>query len=289
MKKKTNNSATRSQQNCNETATRLRQTRFLFVPLLHQFRRHLRKDFTKSTPQTWIPVECSLLIRYEFAALSPQVRYIFVAILLYCGARGTDEIPVDIGFLANALAVDGRMLKKSLLELEKANLLRERKKEREEKDRQTEPENGVSADFGFVISDFGLENSDLELKTAKDETKSEIRNHKSQFTLEECLKYVEICQGKGDAIQNPKGLANHLHKTGEADSFILATLFPEKQTEIDLEKYGEPRQFSDEPCTVCFGSKMADTDGKGFRKCTNCLDEKGKSTGFEPLGENEND
>mgnify|MGYP001597265742 FL=1 len=145
-----------------------------------------------------------------------------------------------------------------------------------------------------MISDFGIRNADLEIQDSKfkiqdsvnKNPKSEIPNPKpnnSQFTLDECFRYVEICLSKGEQIKNAKGLANHLFQTGNADAFILTTLYPKKQEEIDRETYGEPRQFSSEPCTVCFGAKMADSGGRGFRKCEHCRDEKRISTGFEPV------
>ena len=96
------------------------------------------------------------------------------------------------------------------------------------------------------------------------------------------MKYVELCKSDGETVKSPKALANHLFKTGEADSFIMATLYPAKQKEVDLQTFGEPRPFSAKPCSICYGAKMADVDDKGFRACQHCKNEKGKSTGFEP-------
>jgi len=113
-----------------------------------------------------------------------------------------------------------------------------------------------------------------------------IRDHKptgSQFSLSECLRYVNICIGKGEPIQNPKGLASHLYRTGESDPFILAVLYPAENAEREREFYGEPRPFSDEPCTVCFGAKMEIIPNKGARPCEHCRNERGQSTGKEPL------
>jgi hypothetical protein len=106
--------------------------------------------------------------------------------------------------------------------------------------------------------------------------------HQSEFSISEILKYVRLCADKGDAIKNPQGLAANLYQTGNADAFIRAALYPEQQKEIDREIYGEPRPFTRDPCTVCFGAKMSNTDGKGYRKCAHCKDERGKSTGLEP-------
>ena len=46
--------------------------------------------------------------------------------------------------------------------------------------------------------------------------------HKSQFTLEECFKYASSQPG----VHNPQALALTIHRTGEADAFIMAALYP---------------------------------------------------------------
>jgi hypothetical protein len=252
-----------------EQEANVEQTGYLFVPLFNQFRRNLRRDFVKNESTTWIPVECSLLVCYEFAACSLQTRYIFVAILLLCGMRGSDKIPADPRFLAKALSADRRTVEKSIRELVAANLLAERKTERKKDETRTDRE--------------------TEAAGADSENLSKTNSHQSQFSLEECLQYVQICETKGEKIISPKGLANHLYKTGDADAFILATLYPKKLAEAEREIYGEPRRFLDEPCLVCFGSKMEVVEGRGARPCPNCKNEKGSSTGKQPEGEKENE
>ncbi len=116
------------------------------------------------------------------------------------------------------------------------------------------------------------------------ENQVKTNGHLSQFSLDECLKYVRICEAKGEPIKNAKGLANHLYKTGDSDAFILATLYPEKREKAEREIYGEPKKFSDEPCAVCFGSKMEVVEGKGARPCPNCKNERGQNTGKQPEG-----
>ncbi len=262
---------TNARQTGDEPETSAEQTNYLFVPLFNQFRRNVRRDFVKNESATWIPVECSLLVCYEFAACSLQTRYIFVAILLLCGLRGTDQIPANTRFLANSLAADERTIKKAIAELLSANLLSKKERiEKEEKRTHTEQteETAVCVD---------LENS---LKT---------NGHKSVFSLDECVKYVEICKNKGENITNPRGLATSLYESGKADAFILATLYPQKREEAEREIYGEPRKFLDEPCAVCFGSKMEVVEGRGARNCPNCKNERGQSTGKQPEGEQEND
>ena len=257
------------QQAGDEQATNAERTRTLFVPLFNQFRRNVRRDFVQNESATWIPVECSLLVCYEFAACSLQTRYIFVAILLLCGMRGSDKIPADPRFLAKALSADVRTIKKSIRELLDANLLAEREKDKKKEETRTQKEREPDA----VRVD-----SENSVKT---------NGHLSEFSLEECLKYVETCRARGENITNPKGLATSLYESGRADAFILATLYPEKNREKEVEIYGEPRRFSDEPCAICYGSKMEVVSGKGARPCPNCKNERGQNTGKQPEGENE--
>ncbi|MBS4029689.1 MAG: hypothetical protein KGZ58_13760 [Ignavibacteriales bacterium] len=106
---------------------------------------------------------------------------------------------------------------------------------------------------------------------------------RSQFSLPEILKYVENLQQNGANIPNPQAYALKIQKTKDSDIFIHAHLNPDWSKEIEQTDYGEPIRFSNEPCSVCFGAKLANPDGKGHRKCPNCQDEKGISTGFEPV------
>lgn len=280
--------AANAQHTRDEQAANAGQTRYLFAPLMREFRSYLKKDVANA-PQIWLPVECNLIFRYEFAACTLPTRYIFAAILLYCGARGTDEIPADIKFLASALNADARTVEKSLIELENFGLLAERKKEREEKKDTDRAEKraarGVSVEFENSSRNEIENRSENRNDFSNNGSSPEVENEnpkRSRFGLEDCLRYVEKCKSDGDAIQNTKALATKLHRTGEADAFILKTLYPQTQKEIDREIFGEPRAFTAEPCRVCFGAKMADADGKGFRACEHCKNERGKSTGFEP-------
>ncbi len=278
MSKKTQNrskSAATLQQNCNKSATKLQQICYKSVPILKDLRGYLRKDVA-NLPQIWMPIETNLIFRYEFATLSPQTRYIFVAILLFCGSRGVDEIPADTTFLASALNVDARMLKKSLEELEISGLLVERKKDREEKEQTDRQKESASARVSVndeILSENEAENEEKEAVQKNGD------GNGSQFSLEECLRYVEEEVRKGATIQNANALAMKLYKTGQSDSFIKARLYPK---EAERDQYGDPTQFTDQPCSVCFGAKMADIEGKGYGKCPHCRNEKGEATGFEP-------
>ena len=265
------------------------RTRFLFVPYIRQMREKLRKD-VGNTAQFWIPVETSLLIQYNFVTLLPHSRYIYVAILLHCGATGSEEIPTDTRFLANIFGVDERTISKSLDELENAKLLVERKKEREEKTHTTEQTDDsesvvVSVDFNSFsgTKTKGETENQSEEKTFGSNSDPAVNGNRSRFTLKDCLKYAQA----SDGVKNPNALANNLFQTGNADAFIMAMLYPNDAKEADAKVYGQPINFKSEPCSICFGAKLADTDGKGYRKCVHCKNERGQATGFEPKGESE--
>ena len=289
--KKPNTNATNARRTCDERATNARQVahepqtiRYAYAPILQQFRAHTKKNEAR----LWIPIETNLVSRYEFAACSLPTRYIFVAILLYCAGNGIDEIPLDAKFMSSVLVADFRTIEKSFVELLSKNLLQERK-ERIDRIEQTDRQDTLDARVS--VDDLNLfeikeqsQNGLLKKELVEVQTNG---NKQSMYSIEECLKYVEVCQTSGEKIQSPKALANHLHKSGEADSFIMKTLYPKDAEVLARETFGEPIEFVDEPCFICFGAKMADLDGKGFRACERCKDERGKSTGKEPQGENE--
>lgn len=289
--KKPRKSGANPAQNGDETATEVPPVRYAFAPLLQQFRSHTKRNEAR----LWMPIETNLISRYEFAALSPQNRYIFVAILLYCAGNGINEIPLDARFMSSVLIVDERLLKKSFDELLFQKLLLEKKEKTDKKsaDRQDENASRVSVDiqnsfFSDLDSRNDLKNETPEEVLLKEDIPPLSSNGKSKlskFSIEECLKYVEQCAIDGEAVRSPKALAAHLHKTGEADTLIFKTLFPREAELAAAESYGEPVKFLDQPCVVCFGAKMADTDGNGFRACANCKNERGKATGKQPEGE----
>jgi hypothetical protein len=271
-----------------ETGACSSPVRFAFVPIVREFRAHTQKNYAR----LWIPIETSLLVRYEFASCSLQTRYLFVAIVLYCGANGLDEIPLDAKFMASVLVADERTVEKSFVELISKKLLVEREK-REKRKEQTDRQDAAGAGvlcvksenlFQEIAEEEKTENENPLLKIVLPGNESNGNKH-SLYSIEECLRYVEVCRAKGEAIQSPKALANHLHKTGEADAFILATLYPEKARQEESKIYGEPVKFSADPCTVCFGARMEITP-RGARPCPHCRNERGKATGFEPEREN---
>lgn len=275
--------------------------RMLFVPYLQESLDRMKYKFVKGDTQKWIPVPCSLLVRPEFVAQTTQTRYIFMSILLLCGALGSDEISANTKYLANVLAADERTVAKAIEELLFSNLLVEQNRKEENKTEKKIKENNPTQQnaAAAAVKDAPPETAaavcvdlnSFKQKTAKAPEKNAPAGdgHLSKFTLEQCLSYAQLCAFRGGNIKNPHGLAMSLYQTGKSDAYIRAELFPEEQEKADLETYGEPVCFSDQPCSKCFGAKMCDADGKGFQKCDNCRDERGKSTGLEPEGENKND
>lgn len=275
-----------------ESATNVQRTRYAYAPILSEFRAHTKKNEAR----LWIPIETNLISRYEFAACSLPTRYIFVAIVLYCAGNGIDEIPLDAKFMANVLVADPRTIEKSFVELLSKNLLQERieKTDRKEKtDRQDAPDAPVCVDDFNSFSEsrngngkseevFFTEDSAASHQSAKIFESENGKANQSKFSIEECKRYVELEIKDGASIANANALAMKLFKTGQSDAFIFSKLFPKEAALAAAQSFGEPIKFTNEPCSVCFGAKMSDTDGNGYRACANCKDERGKATGYEP-------
>jgi hypothetical protein len=64
-------------------------------------------------------------------------------------------------------------------------------------------------------------------ETTTTTTTSETNGHKSQFPIEEIIRYIDIRIANGERIETPHKLARWMHQTGEFDVFIQATLYPE--------------------------------------------------------------
>lgn len=60
--------------------------------------------------------------------------------------------------------------------------------------------------------------------------------HLSKFSLEEILRYVDLCAAEGQTVKNRTGLANYLYESGEKDALISAKLFPENSEFTETEK-----------------------------------------------------
>ena len=283
--------------------------KFLRVRNFEQFQHYKERN------PIWIKLYCSLLDDYDFARLPDQTKFHAVGLMLLA-SRLNNRFPDDEPWLRAKINAEKRIDLEKLLEIGFLEVSEVDKSNRKQAAKnqinacKSNKTNDDSASTKFLTdknSDSAEEKREEERRThtqqkrgeSSPEEKTEEKSvcvisekfsengngHRSQFSLDECLAYVKICAREGEPVKNAKGLASHLYKTGEADAFILAALYPEKTREREVEIYGEPRKFTGEPCAVCFGSKMEVVEGKGARPCPNCKNEKGQSTGKQPEGE----
>lgn len=263
----------------------------------------------KDRNPVWIKLYCSILEDYEFQQLRDATKFHAIGLMLLA-SRLNNRFPDDADWLAAKIGAGERIEVEILIESGFLEVIREEKGTKTDESsgakrainaRKSKKTKGDSASANFQNEKNRAsrehsrkeENKTHTEQTAEEEAvrvnfenHAKQNGHLSQFSLEECLRYVQICAREGEPIKNAKGLANHLYKTGDSDAFILATLYPERNREKELRVFGEPRKFTDEPCRVCFGSKMEIVSGKGARACPNCKNERGHSTGFQPAGEN---
>lgn len=273
----------------------------------------------KDRNPVWIKLYCSILEDYEFQQLQDSAKFHLIGLMLLA-SRLSNRFPDDSVWLASKIgasepieieiliesgflevvsdkkevktdenfdrkrATNARKSKKTKDESASANFQADENRASAEHNRTEENKTHTEQTRAVLSADDKREETAVRVNF---ENQAKTNGHKSQFSLDECLKYVQICETKGEPIKNPKGLANHLYKTGDSDAFILATLYPEKREEAEREIYGEPRKFTDEPCAICFGSKMEVVEGKGARPCLNCKNERGHSTGKQPEGDEE--
>lgn len=101
------------------------------------------------------------------------------------------------------------------------------------------PQNQTTGASSIVSSDsrFNLElNQDLNTTSS-----SNSNGHLSKFSIEDCLRYVEIRIAKGERIETPHKFAKWLFQSGSDDVFIRATLYPEKPEMVSPAMPSEPQ------------------------------------------------
>lgn len=95
----------------------------------------------------------------------------------------------------------------------------------------------------------------------------------SEFSFPEAAELVKRWKAEGRLvggrpIENVFGLARTIHREGTADEEIRLLLRPPPR-----------REFTDEPCPTCLGTKFETAPGRGARPCPACVDEAGRRTG----------
>jgi hypothetical protein len=274
----------------------------------------------KERNPTWIKLYCSILEDYDFAQLPDETKFHAVGLMLLA-SRLNNKFPADEVWLRAKINAEKEINLEMLLEIRFLEAISSEKGEKTDESsgakRATNACKSKKTKDDLASTTFKNEKSRASTEQSREEERrthtqqkrdetlarseeeiavsvgsensSQNNGHLSQFSLEECFKYVEICKSNGENITNPKGLATSLFENGKADAFILATLYPEENEKREIEIYGEPRQFSEEPCAVCFGSKMEVVKGFGARPCPNCKNEKGHATGKQPEGEKDDE
>lgn len=265
----------------------------------------------------WIKLYCSILEDYDFALLPDETKFHAIGLMLLA-SRSNNKFPADEVWLRAKINAKSEINLKLLLEIRFLECVSSENSCKNGKNsgaknrvigckpnktqgdlastlsesvHQTN-ENGASAEQKREEENRTHTQQKRGAVAPREENGAAVRvnsknlsqngnGHHSKFSLEDCFAYVRMCESKGEPVKNAKGLANHLFKTGEADAFILATLYPEENRKKEIEIYGEPVKFTDLPCEVCFGSKMEIVEGRGARPCPNCKNEKGNSTGLK--------
>lgn len=95
----------------------------------------------------------------------------------------------------------------------------------------------------------------------------------SEFSFQEAAELVKRWKAEGRLvggrrIENVFGLARTIHREGTADEEIRLLLRPPPR-----------REFLDEDCPTCIGSKFQPMPGNSRRPCPDCVDDAGRRTG----------
>ena len=249
-KAKTRKVSPKKTENENESAANTQHIRYVYAPLMQQFRAHTRKNEAR----LWLPVETNLISRYEYATLTTHTRYIFVAIMLYMAGNGINEIPLDARFMSSVLSVDFRTIEKSFDELLSANLLQERKERVEKKrEEQTDRQEKIALDARVSVSDFNSfsESNQDEEKTGSENGLLKIdvplngdsaKKNLSRYSIDQCLQYVELCKVDGEAVQSPKALASSFIQNGRSRFFYIRQTLSGRSSQIGRAKIRRARQ-----------------------------------------------
>ncbi len=187
----------------------------------------------------WIKLYNSILEDYEFARLPDATKFHAIGLMLLA-SRLSNRFPDDADWLAARIDASEKIDVELLIESKFLEIIREEKATTNaRKSKKTKVESASTEKRRRDKNKTHTEQTRAVLSPddVKDEkavcvnleTSSESNGHKSKFSLEECFKYVEICNEEGANIRNPKGLATKLHKEGKADELILVTLHPEQK------------------------------------------------------------
>lgn len=252
----------------------------------------------------WVKLHGELLDDYEFQQLPVSARYLYLH-LTWLASKTDNKIPNDGAWVAGRLGLEASPVGADLDYLYRGGWLeawRPRAGESYAPGEQLDlpetpeptppPESAGSASASKVLA------TCYQVASTETETETEAQQHTetdtgaasaavlcvccqkkvlSRFSFDHALQLARRWKAEGRRvggrlIENPGGLARTLHQEGTADAEIAELLRPPPPR----------REFTDEPCPSCLGTKTQVVAGKGARDCPDCLDERGKRTGKKP-------
>lgn len=253
----------------------------------------------KNRNPPWVKLHGEQLDDYEFQQLPDAVKFHALA-LTYLAAKTGNKIPYDVNWVASRIGAQDPVNLDALMAygfLEPWQPRLQQPGPGEQLDLPGDPAvdetptgPATSTDASKMLA------SCKHLASTETETEAETETHTetdtapasagrscaccglcvfSEFSFENAFALVSRWKAEGRLIsgrpiENVGGLARKLHKEGTADAEIRLMLHPPQR-----------REFTDRPCTKCFGAKMEVVQGKA-RPCEHCRDEQGKRTGLEP-------
>ncbi len=257
----------------------------------------------KNRNPPWVKLHGEQLDDYDFTQLPDSVKFHALA-LIYLASKTGNKIPNDPAWVAGRIGANDPINFGALLSIKFLEPWRPRAQSQvstgEQFDLPDADEEGETAP-GTTTSENHASNllaSCKQVASAETETETEAEPEAhtetaapasagrhceccgscvfSAFSFKDALALVERWRSEGRKvggrpIENAGGLARKLHQEGTADGEISLLLNPPAR-----------REFTDEACPSCLGTKLQTVPGKGARPCPVCVDEQGKRTGRKP-------
>lgn len=269
-----------------------------------QIRDYRKTQHYRERRPPWVKLHGELLEDYEFQQLPDATKFHAIA-LTWLASRTENKIPNDPQWVASKIGAHEPVNLEALVRFKFLEPWQPRLTEPAQGEQMPLPpaEMADESAGGTTASDGASKMLAERYQPASPETEAEAETHTeadttaasagpvcvccglrvfSKYTFADALKLTREWQRvgklvKGQPVQNPGGLARKLHIEGTADTEIEEFLYPPPPP--------ARRQFTDQKCKACFGSKMETVDGpqgRAARPCTRCVDEQGRRTGLEP-------
>jgi hypothetical protein len=253
----------------------------------------------------WVKLHGEQLEDYEFQQLPDATKFHALA-LTYLASRTQNKIPNDPGWVAAKIGATEPVNLALLWEAGFLEPWQPRPQEpgpgvqmelREEGAARANPDGETGSGGASEVLALCYQDASKVLAQNRTETETEAETHTeadrapasagrvceccgvcvfSEFSFQDAFATVSRWKAEGRRvggrlIENAGGLARALHKEGTADAEIALLVHPPPK-----------REFTQEPCPTCFGTKVQTVEGRGARPCPDCLDEQGRRTGRKP-------